>query len=517
MAEPGLTRARTPFLRSLRFRILLVAFAVLAAPLVFAFAWSSVERSVESSLQAQVRDAADEAVEAMHGPRDDDPDSHRKGFEAAHPGLAGKLEPIAAQRSVRIRVYDKSDALVADIDHQKRSDLLHDLAMTLFGKDGAPSMEEFDQSLGPVLHRPEALEADGRAIVVGCRTSVGSKLVMCHAVHRIPGGAQQSTVYVQQTSRRAVRALYDSRYQLIRVVAVVVPFALALAFWMGSRLVRPIETLRAGALRIAESRRPEGSLPAEAGGEVGDLARSFNTLLEKLEDRRGANQRFVADLVHELKNPVAAIRACADTLVAGPVDETRAARLARVLADSGTRLDTLVSQLLELARSEAGMEGEPRTIVDLVALAKGVSEGCKLRFPNVLFHWEGDGRATVQGVEGRLDSLLRNLLDNAAFFAAEHCAQEGGEPAVRLRVDSRGSHVVVSVSDNGPGIAPEALEQVFERFYTTRTSKQGTGLGLSLARAIAEAHGGSLRARTEPGQGATFELSLPAIETPRSP
>jgi signal transduction histidine kinase len=257
---------------------------------------------------------------------------------------------------------------------------------------------------------------------------------------------------------------------------------------------------------------------APPGDEVGDLARAFNDLLGALDERRRANEAFAADLVHEFKNPVAAIRACADALESGSVDEKRAARLSKILAESSGRLDALVSQVLELARAEAGMPNEQRTDVDLRALARGVVTSVEAAHPGTRFivDTEGgaNGRGIVHGVAPRLDSLVRNLVDNAASFAGAT-----GEVCVTVRSEETPggqTRVVLEVNDTGPGIADDDLPRVFDRFFTTRgLEKSGTGLGLALVKATAEAHGGEVSARSKKGEGATFRVVLPVRLEPR--
>ncbi len=339
---------------------------------------------------------------------------------------------------------------------------------------------------------------------------------MCHAAHALTIGGTTEAIYVQESSRRAVRALYDLRYQLLRLSLIMLPFALGFSWWMGRRMVRPIEWLRERVLEKARSANPRADLDSPPGDEVAELADAFNGLLESLDERRRANEAFVADLVHEFKNPVAAIRTCADTLDAGAVDDKRAARLARILAASSTRLDALVSQFLELARAEAGMPNEMRSSVDLAALARGVALAIEQAHPNVKFVVDADSSARLVGVESRLDSLVRNLVDNAASFAGD-----GGQVTVRVNRDPSDPHaVLLDVSDTGPGIAEKDLPRMFERFFTTRAmpsgggepsarQQKGTGLGLALVKAVAEAHGGSVLALSSPA-GATFRVRLPA-------
>ncbi len=477
--NPG---GRTPILRSLRFKVLLVTASLLVAPLVFAFAWGLAERRVEGATRSSAEEAANEVHLAI-------------ASDAS--GTEDTVRIIARKHGVRIRWVTPASVVHVDADHQRQTDFLHDLSETLLGNDRSPSVHAFDESLGHVAYRPETLRALQGDSVTGCRTSVGSKLLVCHAVRPLPNGG---FVYAQQTSRRALRALYDSRFQLVRLVLLLLPVGLGFAWWMAGRIVRPLEALREEAMRKAASPRPEGTLAPQGMDEVGDLSRAFNALLAKLDDRRRDNERFVADLVHEFKTPVSTVSACAETLASGAVDETRAARLSRMLRDASTRLDALVTQFLELARAEAGMPGENRAPFDLSALVRGVVAAQSAHHPDVVFEVSCDGSPHPHGVEARVESLLRNLLDNAASFASQR---------VSVRVSVERGEAVVRVTDDGPGIAPDDLGRVFDRFFTTRERKKGSGLGLALVRAVAEAHRGTVTVSSEPGRGATFLVRLP--------
>jgi signal transduction histidine kinase len=493
---------RIALLRSLRIKVLLVVAAVAMAPQLLVALWSTMERNIAGEMTVRVAYAANEAAQTI---------TEHSAIDA-ETTLA--LEEIAHSHGLRIRVFREGLPLV-DADSDRGTDLVHQIGMLFFGPDGAPSLDELDATLGPIAARHEVTDALSTGAASGCRTSPGGKLLLCHGVQVIRGAdTQTSVIYVQESSRRAVRALYDLRYQLARLSIVTLPLALALAYWMGKRVVGPIEHLRGQALASAGVVGSLGPIaktsPLVVPGqdEITDLAAAFNTLLRKLQHRQGENERFVADLVHELKNPVAAVRAAAEALTSseGAVDEARARRLGKVLNDSSARLDALVSQLLELARAEAGLASDERAEVDLAALARGLVESIRARYESVEITVEAPAEAKVVGVPHGLDTLLRNLIENAASFALP----VGDAPArVTVEVIPEGAGVRTRVTDSGPGIPAEALDRVFMRFFTTRGRARGTGLGLALVRAVAEAHGGSVEVTSEPGRGATFEVVLP--------
>ena len=542
---------------SLRTNVVLMVLAMLILPQALVIGWSAMERDIGGKLQWSARETAKDADSALWS-------AHADGLDPN--ATAARLADVAILHTARVRVVRADGSERIDVDRDQGTDFVHAIGTWFFGPDGAPTLREFDETLGPVPRRPEiqkvthwdqagpplppplpegsahhypigtvrSAQPGGPAPVstlfstayaappadadfdTGCRTSPAGKLLVCHAARAVTVDGATEVIYVQESSRRAVRALYDLRYQLLRLSLLMLPLALGFSWWMGRRMVRPIEWLRERVLEKARSANPRADLDPRPGDEVAELADAFNGLLGSLDDRRRANEAFVADLVHEFKNPVAAIRTCAETLDAGAVDEKRAARLARILADSSTRLDALVSQFLELARAEAGMPNEVRGPVDIAALARGITTSIDEAHPDVRFTIDAESATTVVGVEPRLDSLVRNLVDNAASFAGP-----GGEVRVCVKRDPEGARlVVVEISDTGPGISEKDLPRMFERFFTTRAmangsseptarKQKGTGLGLALVKAVAEAHGGSVSAHSRPGAGATFRVLLP--------
>lgn len=281
--------------------------------------------------------------------------------------------------------------------------------------------------------------------------------------------------------------LYSRSYALPRLALIVLPCAAALGWWLGWRMVRPIERLREQALAQVETLVPGADLELPRSDEFGELAAALNRLLAELRTRAQEKEAFVADLAHEFKNPVAAIRAASEALEGGSPDEARLARLSRILGDSSRRLDELVTQFLELARAEAGMRADAREPVDVGALGKHCVErmAADERFSGLTFRCHAsDPSPIVDGVASGLQTVVDNLLENAASFASSE---------VTLTVEGE-DRVRITVRDDGPGIAKADRDRIFERFYTRRASGKGTGLGLAMVRAIVEAHGGRVAA-----------------------
>jgi signal transduction histidine kinase len=541
---------------SLRVNAVLIVLAMLVLPQLIVVGWSLMERDIGGKLQWETKTSTEEVAAILASP---------EYLTDSAIATEARMNDVASRWATRIRVVRDDGVVVFDVDSDRGTDLVHQVGTLFFGPDGAPTLRELDETLGPVNKRQEVVKVTGwsvpepappppllpegtshhypfgknrdtdsspvstafrgsapppsdGSVETGCRVSPAGKLLLCHAARAATIGGRSHVIYAQESSRRAVRALYDLRYHLARLSIVMLPLALIFSWWMGRRMVRPIEWLRERVLEKAKSANPRADIDLRGGDEVRDLAEAFNDLLGALDTKRRANEAFVADLVHEFKNPVAAIRACGESLEKGGVDEKRAARLSKILADSSGRLDALVSQFLELARAEAGMPREARADVDMGALANGMVSAIESSFPEVKIVAEvsADADAIVHGVSSRLDSLLRNLVDNAASFAGD-----GG--SVTVRVNRKNDTVILEVADTGPGIEAEDLPHVFDRFFTKRVMKpvhstssdrsRGSGLGLALVKAVAEAHDGEVSAQSTPGEGATFRVVLPASGT----
>lgn len=463
-------------LRSVRIRALIVVLAVVLLPL--AFVWGSVlgDRAAGAGYTIVADLAASEAAEAW-------PD-------------VDAIDALARRRGLRIRVLDRDDRLIHDADHSGSS-LAARLGDRISLGPEPPSLAAAEGALGPVSEREEVERARARGVSRDCTHAEG--LLVCWSARTTLDGA---VVHVQDATARPIRTLYEVRWQLVNLTVYVLGVGLILAIWLGARFVRPLERLRGDVL----ARRRGAAVPLsglDRDDEIGDLGRAFQELLAALDDRNEANAAFAADLAHEMKNPVAAVRACAEALEGDrPLDAERAARLSRVLADSSRRLDLLVTRFLELARAEAGLPGVVREDVDLAALAGGLVEHARADERCAGVTVEIVARpAVVHGVSERLEAAVRNLLDNAVAFAGD-----GG--TVRVEVGCDDGVVRLTVSDSGPGIDAEDLPRVFDRFHTRRPG--GTGLGLPLARAVIEAHGGRVTASSPPGGGARFEIRLPS-------
>ncbi|MFZ1997705.1 MAG: HAMP domain-containing sensor histidine kinase [Solirubrobacteraceae bacterium] len=274
----------------------------------------------------------------------------------------------------------------------------------------------------------------------------------------------------------------------------------------------PLRHVAAVAQRIASGDRKQRLLPRRRDTELGQMAASFDAMVDSLEEAvaqatnsEAAMRRFLADASHELRTPVAALQGTAETLLREQPARPRRDQLEAELARATQRLGRLVDDLLNLARLQAN---EPlRTeVVDLTRVSETLVTETRARTPAHI-SVAHPGPAVVIGDPDALTRALRNLLDNAL--------RAGGDDG-RILVELRRSptHVRATVSDSGPGVPPDDRERIFEGFVRLNgSSSAGTGLGLAIARAIARQHHGSVTCE-DCDTGARFTLELPAAGTP---
>jgi PAS domain S-box-containing protein len=291
---------------------------------------------------------------------------------------------------------------------------------------------------------------------------------------------------------------------------------LARALGLTSAMVAPMiargRTLGAVSFFSAESGRRYGPADLEMAEQLARraaLAIDNARLFTAAQQAARAREEVVAVVSHDLKNPLNAILMSAGLLQRSAGDPARVQHHAQAIQRSVARMGALVRGLLDLARLEAGRFGlsrAPHALGPLVADALAVLQPLASEKGVALVAALGDVTAARANCDReRLSQVVANLVGNAIAFAPR-----GGH--VTVRGARSGDDLVVSVADDGPGIAPEDQEHVFERFWTSRGGRQGpgTGLGLSIAKGVVEAHGGRIWIESRPGEGATFFFTVPA-------
>jgi two-component system sensor histidine kinase ChvG len=256
-------------------------------------------------------------------------------------------------------------------------------------------------------------------------------------------------------------------------------------------------------------RQPQGSWVIDRRDEIGALSQDLQELVDRLHGRLEETARIAGDLAHDLKNPIATVRASAEILQSTPreIDRDRLTRVAGALGDAAAHMNRSVDGLLKLARLEESLAGSQRVVVPLADLLAPIANGLPAAGSAISVERRiaaGAEAASVVGIPERLTQMIQNLVDNAVVFAARR---------VWVALDRRGDSWLVSVSDDGPGVSAGNRAKIFQRFFSTRPegAPEGTGLGLVIARAIARSHGGEVElVEHGPLPGACFVARLPA-------
>jgi two-component system sensor histidine kinase ChvG len=313
------------------------------------------------------------------------------------------------------------------------------------------------------------------------------------------------------------------RLGIFKVFLVAASVMVVLSFLLAGTIAGPVRRLASSAEVVRRRTRSRVEIPdfTTRRDEIGHLSGALRDMTDALYSRIEAIERFAADVAHELKNPLTSLRSAVETLPIAKTESSRA-RLLAVIEHDVKRLDRLISDISDASRVEAELQRQETNAVDLtkllttvVAVANEVRHDDSVK---VTLSFEGSLRGFVMpGHDSRLGQVVDNLIANARSFSPP-----GG--TVRITCRRIKNEIEIMVDDDGPGVRPEALEKIFERFYTDRPHQgfgQNSGLGLSISKQIVEAHGGGLLVENRlapavdgepPGVvGARFIVRLPAI------
>jgi len=439
---------------------------------------------------------------------------------AMDPNAGLTLEMLANPKTQRARLFDAQGQPIAD------SEVVADrVEQTLL--PAARPRGQRAVSLGlPQPQRSAMVEAADRALhaevmralrgqhVAGLRRGEDGKRVVSVS---IPIQHVQAVLGVLTLEANDVDAIIArERMALIPFILIAVTVTLGSSLLLTQLIAQPVRRLARAADRVRLAGARAISLPdlARRDDELGDLTRSLEDMTQALSERMDAIESFAADVAHEIKNPLTSLRSAVETLdlVTEPAARER---LLRILKNDVQRLDRLVTDISNASRLDAELSRDApknvdleRLIADIVGLYQATAKPGEV---GVVFHRSATiDPIKVLGREGSLGQVFRNLIDNARSFSPP-----GGQ--VVVTVHRSPGRVIATVSDSGPGIPPENLETIFERFYTSRPKGAAfggnSGLGLSIARQIVEAHNGAIRAQNrttnDKVEGATFTIFLP--------
>ncbi len=281
-------------------------------------------------------------------------------------------------------------------------------------------------------------------------------------------------------------------------------------WFIAGKILGPIDRVTLAAQKITRARDLGRRIEVpETVDEVGRLAMTFNEMLARIEDLFRAQQRFVADVSHELRSPLTAVRGNLDLLKRGAAQEPEErAQVVEAIDSETARMSRLVSDLLLLARQDSGVPIAKQPI-ELDTLLLEVYRQAQLIAKGVTLTLGAEDQASIVGDRDRLKQVLLNLVDNACKYTAQ-----GGKVTLSLIKDD--AWVKIIVQDTGIGIAAENIPNLFDRFYRVDKARSrdagGTGLGLAITKSVIDAHNGKITVESELGKGSTFTVWLPLAE-----
>jgi two-component system, OmpR family, sensor kinase len=314
------------------------------------------------------------------------------------------------------------------------------------------------------------------------------------------------------------QSVASTRLNLLLGLLGTLTLAAILTLPLMGRALRPLVEMERVSQRIAGGALSLRLQEPVALDEVGQLARSFNSMVARLEKAFARQKQFVGDVSHELRTPLTALGGSLEMLLleADSGDKEAAYRLTRGMYSEVERMQRLVADLLVLSRLDEGQIRLREETLDIGVLVQELAEQARqLARGQEIRQYIAAPRPLVQGDKDQLRRVLLNIIENALKYTPA-----GGRVTLTVSGDSKQSNnqmLLVEVGDTGIGIPPEALPHIFDRFYRVdqsraRTARQGgSGLGLSIAQGLIQAHGGTITLSSAPGQGTRVSIRLPAL------
>jgi two-component system sensor histidine kinase ChvG len=437
------------------------------------------------------------------------------------------LATVSKSTGSRMRLFGPDGQLIADSWHLTGPTYeLKDPNTQSWQKDAARALDRgfnalvgakpLDEFVEPSVDRlqswPEAVRAReiGKA-VTAVRNAPDLTPVISAAVPSKTGVLLAIT-----NDRTFTRTVRTQRAIIAGAMAVLVALSVFLSLFLARTIVRPLRRLALAAHRVRLGRSREVNVPRlpSRSDEIGLLARAVSDMSQSLRHRIDNIEAFAADVTHELKNPLASLRSAVDGLDHVDDPELRE-KLKKIVREDVARLDRLISDISEAARTDAELARATFERVDLGPLIEQIVKSWETRRETgdarIAFARPRKNSAVVMGKPDRLARAINAILDNAVSFSPA-----GG--LVEIAVARVGDEVRIRIDDEGPGVPPEAREAIFNRFHSVRPEGENfgrhSGLGLAIAQAIVNGHDGEIdvQDRDDAPSGARFTIRLPAAD-----
>lgn len=455
--------------------------------------------------------------------------------------VAPVLRRLVGPTRTRARIYDRDGQLLLDSRSlYSRGEILRfDLpspteprpgplermwrAIQLwFGRGDLPLYKEYGPQAGKNYPEVATAALGGKASEV--RVDERGRVVVSVAVPIQRFRAILGVLLLSTQGGEIDEAVRAERFVIVRVFLVAAVVMVLLSVLLAGTIADPVRKLAAAAERVRRRIKTRVEIPdfTSRSDEIGHLSGALRDMTRALYNRIEAIESFAADVAHELKNPLTSLRSAVETLPLAKTDNSRT-RLLEVIQHDVKRLDRLISDISDASRLDAELQRQEAVAVDLkqlmemvVGMAQDVRKDDGVRVSLAFERASGTSASfVVPGHASRLGQVVDNLVSNARSFSPK-----GGEVRVTCRHLKDAMEIIVD--DDGPGIQPDALSRIFERFYTDRPHQgfgQNSGLGLSISKQIIEAHGGQIWAENRMAKGpdgeehvagARFIVRLPA-------
>ncbi len=400
-----------------------------------------------------------------------------QGVLTTQPDVAGRIQPVAQAFNVRVMLFTKNGALI---------------------EDSGNGLSELSLPDPTLFSRALATERD-----------FSGKLWL-YSVKQLSDGTWLMIAAPRPKIAPVLAVLTDElTAPLLEGGLIALLLSLVLAFVIARWVADPLQAIVAAARTVPMEQA--GTVPERGPGEIRELTRAFNAMVDRVHSSQTSQRDFVANVSHELKTPLTSIQGFAQALMDGTAETPEARQqAASVIFDEAGRMHRMALNLLDLARLDAGTADLKSSAVDIGALLDGIQDkfapmasaaGVKLRLSTI-------SQLPILMADGdRLAQVFTNLVDNALKYTPQ-----GG--TVDIRAIQSAGEIQVAVSDTGAGIPTEAIPHIFDRFYRADSAraggdKHGAGLGLAIAHEIVAAHGGRISVRSAPGRGTGFVVHLP--------
>ena len=449
--------------------------------------------------------------------------------------VAPVLKTLISPTKTRARIYDPNGGLLLDsrtLENVIKFDLpppvttpnIYERSViairTWLNRGDLPLYRELGDSGLGYQEVTDALKNHKRSMV---RVNARGEVIVSVAVPVLRSRTIHGALMLSTQGDDIDQMVTAERLAILKVGGVATAVMIVLSLLLASTIAGPVRRLAESAERVRRRIQTRVEIPdfTLRRDEIGHLSGALRGMTDALYNRIEAIEMFAADVAHELKNPLTSLRSAVETMPLAR-NETSRARLLAVIEHDVKRLDRLISDISDASRLDAELQRQDMAPVDLRRLLTtlaSVANETRLGH-DIVVEARFEGRSVndafwVPGHDSRLGQVISNLLSNAQSFS-----NAGGK--VRILCRRVRTEIEIVVDDDGPGIRPDALERVFERFYTDRPHQgfgQNSGLGLSISKQIIEAHGGRIWAENRPGPkdadgeptvtGARFVVRLP--------